>query len=241
MRAMKRLREDTEVGDQLVWLNVGGTKMLALMDTLRATHFPDSLLAVWFAPEAPWQTQLVDGEYFVDYDPQLFALVLRVLRCPPLRDCVPQGLTEEAWHLVLDYWGLLPPTTATRCAKITPSELQRLGTQIRNDIVQCEQDVVMALLRETGYLERRGKMRDATLYVPQTGYMMPWGADLYDSLLAREKDVKRVLHDMLPGIIVTVAKNTSHATRAYRFAGHDCTTADGRKTVVVTLNMEYCK
>lgn len=238
---MKRLRDDREVGDQLVWLNVGGTKMLALMETLRSTYFPDSLLAVWFAPEAPWTTQLVDGEYFVDYDAQLFALVLRVLRCPPLRDCVPQGLTEEAWRLVLDYWGLLPPVTATKDTRVTVSELQRLGAQIRRDIIECEQEVVLALLRETGYLERRGKLRETTLYVPQGGHTLSWNTDLYDSLLARDKDVKRVLHDMLPGVIVTVVKNTSHATRAYRFGGHDCSTSDGRKTVLVTLNMDHCK
>lgn len=239
---MKRLRDDRDTGDQLVWLNVGGTKSLVLLDTLRSTtHFPDSLLAVWFAPEAPWTSQLVDGEYFVDFDPQLFALILRVLRCPPLRDCVPHAMSDEAWRITLDHWGLLPPVSQRRVQPVPESALQRLGKQIYSDVTGCEHEVVMALLRETGFLAQQGKVRLSRLYVPEGGHALSWGVDLYKALPCRETQIREVLKEMLPGVIVMLDRYKSKTALTYEFGGQKCSNADGRPLMEVIIDMTHCR
>ncbi|AVK74863.1 BTB/POZ domain containing protein [Pandoravirus quercus] len=70
----------TKSEDAVVRLNVGGKPMLVAQSTL--TKDAHSVLGRMFAPDAvlPPATRLDDGSYFLDYDPQCFAIVVDHLR-----------------------------------------------------------------------------------------------------------------------------------------------------------------
>ena len=100
------------MGDNIVYLNVGGTKMATKMSTL--CQIEGSLLAIMFSGR--WEDSVErdeDGHIFLDYNPELFACVLDYLRAkkietPSKPALLPQVALEDAvnFRSLVDYLGV---------------------------------------------------------------------------------------------------------------------------------------
>ena len=112
--------------DDLIDLNVGGTKLTTTRSTL--CQVQDSLLASMFSGR--WEDNIKrdkDGAFFFDFNPQHFILILDYLRVkkiempenPPPLPQVPEDQTES-FNSLLRYLGLSNEISAS--SKITPSE-----------------------------------------------------------------------------------------------------------------------
>ena len=112
--------------DDLIDLNVGGTKLTTTRSTL--CQVQDSLLASMFSGR--WEDNIKrdkDGTVFFDFNPQHFILILDYLRVkkierpdnPPSLPKVPED-QSESFNSLVRYLGLSNEISAT--SKLTPSE-----------------------------------------------------------------------------------------------------------------------
>ena len=99
--------------EEIVYLNVGGTKMATKKSTL--CHVEDSMLATMFSGRWENLEEDEDGDVFLDYNPKLFALVLDYLRAKKLETpskpaLLPQVALEDAVNFksLVDFLGVVP-------------------------------------------------------------------------------------------------------------------------------------
>ena len=122
----QRIEAVTVNDDDLIGLNVGGTKLTTTRSTL--CQVEGSLLASMFSGR--WEDNIKrdeDGAVFFDFNSQYFILILDYLRAkkiatpenPPPLPKVPED-QEESFRNLLQYLGLSNEISAP--SKITPSE-----------------------------------------------------------------------------------------------------------------------
>eukprot|EP00026_Physarum_polycephalum_P004039 Phypoly_transcript_04056.p1 GENE.Phypoly_transcript_04056~~Phypoly_transcript_04056.p1 ORF type:complete len:720 (+),score=149.53 Phypoly_transcript_04056:104-2263(+) len=92
----------TSSNDELVKLNVGGKLFTTYKSTLMT--YPDTMWARMFSSSAEIAKKGPDGEYFLDRNPDLFAIVLEFYRNKAL--IVPKGTPMEALHNELQFFGI---------------------------------------------------------------------------------------------------------------------------------------
>ena len=120
--------------DEIVHLNVGGTKMATKKSTL--CQVEESMLATMFSGR--WETDIErdeDGHVFLDYNPELFALVLDYLRAkkfqtPGKPALLPPVALEDVVNFksLVDYLGVVPHnqnTTDVRCKSLDNNNTHR--------------------------------------------------------------------------------------------------------------------
>jgi len=78
-------------------INVGGRKFQTTLETFQL--FPDSNLCQWFTNPENCLPLDDEGNYFLDRDPNYFALILDYLRCPSITPSIDKRLQFE-----LDYY-----------------------------------------------------------------------------------------------------------------------------------------
>jgi len=89
--------------NDILSLNVGGRIFLTARSTLISE--PDSMLANMFDPNAELEpSQMVDGAFFIDGDPDRFAVILNYLRDKTLD--IPPNVTKKGVLLAASYFGL---------------------------------------------------------------------------------------------------------------------------------------
>ena len=116
--------------DDLIDLNVGGTKLTTTRSTL--CQVQDSLLAAMFSGR--WEDNIKrdkDGAVFFDFNPQYFILILDYLRAkkiatpenPPPLPRVPED-QMESFRILLQYLGLSNVISASSEITYAKREIQ---------------------------------------------------------------------------------------------------------------------
>ena len=142
--------------DDIINLNVGGTKLTTLRSTL--CQVEDSLLATMFSGR--WEDNIKrdqDGAVFFDFNPQYFILVLDYLRAkkiatpqnPPPLPKVPED-QEESFNSLVQYLGLSAEITVPREITIS-SKGEKFSIYGRSHGISLKEGRKLAICDEDGY------------------------------------------------------------------------------------------
>ena len=142
--------------DDIINLNVGGTKLTTLRSTL--CQVEDSLLATIFSGR--WEDNIKrdqDGAVFFDFNPQYFILVLDYLRAkkiatpqnPPPLPKVPED-QEESFNSLVQYLGLSKEITVP-CEITISSKGEKFSFYRRSHGISLKEGRKLAICDEDGY------------------------------------------------------------------------------------------
>ena len=132
------------MSDDIINLNVGGTKLTTLRSTL--CQVEDSLLATMFSDR--WEDNIKrdkDGAVFFDFNPQHFILILDYLRVkkiatpqnPPPLPKVPED-QEESFNSLVQYLGLSKEITVP-CKIARSSQSEKFSSCMHSDGITLEE------------------------------------------------------------------------------------------------------
>ena len=141
--------------DDIINLNVGGTKLATLRSTL--CQVEDSLLAAMFSGR--WEDNIKrdqDGAVFFDFNPQYFILILDYLRAksiatpknPPPLPKVPED-QEESFYSLVQYLGLTKEISLPYESTRTPQS-ERFSLLKRSHGISLEEGRKVAVCDKTG-------------------------------------------------------------------------------------------
>ena len=142
--------------NDIINLNVGGTKLTTLRSTL--CQVEDSLLATMFSGR--WEDNIKrdqDGAVFFDFNPQHFILILDYLRVkkiatpqnPPPLPKVPED-QEECFNSLVQYLGLTKEITVP-CEITTSLKGEKFSFYRRSHGISLKEGRKLAICDEDGY------------------------------------------------------------------------------------------
>ena len=149
----KERKEVDNMSDDIINLNIGGTKLTTLRSTL--CQVEDSLLATMFSGR--WEDNITrdkDGAVFFDFNPQHFILILDYLRIkkittpenPPPFPKVPED-QEESFYCLVQYLGLSKEITAS-CKIAQSPQTEKFSLVKRSHGISLEEGRKVAVCDE---------------------------------------------------------------------------------------------
>jgi len=152
--------------NDILSLNVGGRIFLTARSTLISE--PDSMLANMFDPNAELEpSQMVDGAFFIDADPEKFGILLNYLRNKIVD--IPPNISKHCVLESANYFGLKQLATQLQyemksCEIVNLNVGGRIFSTKRSTLRNCPGSVLDNLFDPDNYLQAE-KMEDGSYFI----------------------------------------------------------------------------